>query len=69
MSLTLKTIVQRPNCMNSHFDLAPTTKSRVVFSSRIPPGNKVEVIDHDTCRHVGTLSDFPEAAGVVAEEG
>jgi len=27
------------------------------------------VIDHDTSRHLATLRDFPEAAGVVADEG
>jgi DNA-binding beta-propeller fold protein YncE len=31
--------------------------------------NSVEVIDHDSHRHVGTLHNFPEAAGVVADEG
>jgi DNA-binding beta-propeller fold protein YncE len=29
----------------------------------------VEVIDHDAGKHVATLPDFPEAAGVVAEDG
>lgn len=29
----------------------------------------VEVIDHDAGRHLATLADFPEAAGVVADDG
>jgi hypothetical protein len=29
----------------------------------------VEVIDHDTRRHLATLPDYPEAAGVVADRG
>ena len=29
----------------------------------------VEVIDHDGGKHVATLADFPEAAGVVADDG
>ena len=29
----------------------------------------LEVIDHDTSRHVATLKGFPEAAGVVAHDG
>ena len=31
--------------------------------------DSVEVIDHDTRRHVATLPGFPEAAGVVADDG
>ena len=31
--------------------------------------DRVEVIDHDTSRHVATLEGFPEAAGVVAHDG
>ena len=29
----------------------------------------VEVIEHDAGRHLATLADFPEAAGVVADDG
>ena len=29
----------------------------------------VEVIDHDAGKHIATLPDFPEAAGVVADDG
>jgi DNA-binding beta-propeller fold protein YncE len=31
--------------------------------------NSLEVIDHDSSRYLSTLHDFPEAAGVVADEG
>jgi hypothetical protein len=31
--------------------------------------DRVEVIDHDRGRHLATLHGFPEAAGVVAEDG
>ena len=31
--------------------------------------DRVEVIDHDTKRHLRTLDGFPEAAGVVAADG
>jgi len=31
--------------------------------------DRIEVIDHDTSRHLTTLHGFPEAAGVVADEG
>ena len=46
------------------FDL----KTRRVFVAHTGC-NSVEVIDHDSRRHVGTLRNFPEAAGVVADEG
>ena len=31
--------------------------------------DSVEVIDHDAGRHIATLPGFPEAAGVVADDG
>jgi DNA-binding beta-propeller fold protein YncE len=31
--------------------------------------SRVEVIDHDAGKHIATLSDFPQAAGVVAGDG
>src|SRR5262245_33363247 len=31
--------------------------------------DRVEVIDHDAGRHIATLPGFPEAAGVVADDG
>jgi hypothetical protein len=31
--------------------------------------DRIEVIDHDTSRHLATLHGFSEAAGVVADEG
>lgn len=45
-----------------------STKTRRVFVAHTGC-NCVEVIDHDSHRHVGTLNNFPEAAGVVADEG
>jgi hypothetical protein len=42
--------------------------SRRVFVPH-PARDCVEVIDHDTRHHVATLPDFPEAAGVVVDQG
>ncbi len=43
-------------------------KTRRVFVAHTGR-NCVEVIDHDTRKHVATLPGFPEAAGVVADDG
>src|SRR5262245_14774061 len=69
MSLRLITVVEVPDCADTQFDHgAFDSKTRRVFVAHTAR-NKVEVIDHDTCRHVSTLASFPEAAGVVAEQG
>ncbi len=43
-------------------------KTRRVFVAHTGR-DRIEVIDHDTGQHLTTLPGFPEAAGVVAEEG
>src|SRR5215475_6623537 len=69
MSLRLITVVEVPDCTDTQFDHgAFDSKTRRVFVAHTAR-NTVEVIDHDTCRHVSTLASFPEAAGVVAEQG
>src|SRR5262245_27962551 len=69
--MSLKTIgtVEIPNSKSSSFDHgAFDPKSRRIFVAHTGR-NCVEVIDHDTRRHVATLPGFPEAAGVVADNG
>ena len=54
---------------NSDFDhgaFDPKTSRVFVAHTAL---NRVEVIDHDAGRHMATLDGFPEAAGVVADEG
>jgi DNA-binding beta-propeller fold protein YncE len=67
--MSLKTIgaIEIPN--SSSFDHgAFDPKSRRVFVAHTGR-DSVEVIDHDTRRHIGTLPGFKEAAGVVADDG
>jgi hypothetical protein len=69
--MLLKTIgtIEIPNAAGSSFDHgAFDPKSRRVFVAHTGR-DCVEVIDHDTRRHVATLPGFPEAAGVVADDG
>ena len=69
--MALKTLgtIEIPDTAGSSFDHAafdPT--SRRVFVAHTGR-DRVEVIDHDSARHIATLPGFPEAAGVVAEDG
>jgi DNA-binding beta-propeller fold protein YncE len=69
--MPLKTIgtIEIPNSAGSSFDHgAFDPKSRRIFVAHTGR-DCVEVIDHDTRRHVATLPGFPEAAGVVADDG
>src|SRR5882672_8316219 len=69
MSLKPIGTIEIPNSTGSPFDHAAfDPKSRRIFVAHTGR-DCVEVIDHDTRRHVATLSGFPEAAGVVADDG
>jgi DNA-binding beta-propeller fold protein YncE len=62
-------IIEIPDAAGSSFDHgAFDPKTRRVFVAHTAR-NRVEVIDHDAGRHVATLPGFPEAAGVVADDG
>jgi DNA-binding beta-propeller fold protein YncE len=69
--MALKAIgtIEIPSSKGSSFDHgAFDAKSRRIFVAHTGR-DCVEVIDHDTRRHVATLPGFPEAAGVVAGDG
>src|SRR5215510_15203080 len=69
--MSLKTIgtVAIPNSTDSSFDHgAFEPKSGRIFVAHTGR-DSVEVIDHDSRRHVATLPGFKEAAGVVADDG
>jgi DNA-binding beta-propeller fold protein YncE len=68
MSLSLNAIIEIPDAgvLFDHGAFDP--KTRRVFVAHMAR-SRVEVIDHDTGRHVAALSGFPEAAGVVADDG
>lgn len=69
MSLQATGIIELPDSADTLFDHgAFDSKSRRVFVAHTAR-DRVEVIDCDSSRHLATLSGFPEAAGVVAEEG
>jgi DNA-binding beta-propeller fold protein YncE len=69
MSLKTNGTVAIPNSTGSSFDHgAFDPKTRRIFVAHTGR-DSVEVIDHDSCRHVATLPGFKEAAGVVADEG
>jgi DNA-binding beta-propeller fold protein YncE len=69
MSLRTVGIIDIPDSTGTLFDHgAFEPKSRRLFVAHTAR-DRVEVIDHDTSRHLATLRDFPEAAGVVADEG
>jgi DNA-binding beta-propeller fold protein YncE len=62
-------IIEIPDAAGTLFDHgAFDPKSRRVFVAHTAR-DRVEVIDHDDARHVASLPGFPEAAGVVAEDG
>ena len=69
MSLQILAKIEINGSANSDFDhgaFDPKTSRVFVAHTAL---NRVEVIDHDTGRHLATLDGFPEAAGVVADEG
>src|SRR6188474_3715449 len=69
MALTTRGIIEIPDSMNTSFDHgAFDPKSRRVFVAHTAR-DCLEVIEHDTSRHIATLEGFPEAAGVVAHDG
>jgi DNA-binding beta-propeller fold protein YncE len=69
MPLASVGIIEIPGSAGLPFDHgAFDPKTRRVFVAHTGC-NCVEVIDHDSQRHAGTLHNFPEAAGVVANEG
>ena len=69
--MPLKTIgtIAMPNAAGSAFDHAAfDAKSRRVFIAHTAR-DCIEVIDHDSGRHIATLPGFPGAAGAVADDG
>jgi DNA-binding beta-propeller fold protein YncE len=69
MALKPRGIIEIPNGHNTSFDHgAFDPQTRRVFIAHTAR-DCVEVIDHDTSRHIATLPGFPEAAGVVAHDG
>src|SRR5258705_11800982 len=69
MSLETIGIIEMPDSAGSSFDHgAFDPKSRRVFVAHTGR-DRVEVIDHDSGKHIATLPGFPEAAGVVADDG
>ncbi len=69
MSLKEVGIIDIPDSTDTLFDHgAFEPRSRRVFVAHTAR-NSIEVIDHDAGRHLSTLPGFPEAAGVVADEG
>jgi hypothetical protein len=62
-------MIEIPDSAGSSFDHgAFDPKSRRVFVAHTGR-DRLEVIDHDAGRHIATLPGFPEAAGVVADDG
>jgi DNA-binding beta-propeller fold protein YncE len=69
MALMTRGIIEIPESRNTSYDHgAFDPKTRRVFVAHTAR-DCVEVIDHDTSRHVATLPGFPEAAGVAAHGG
>jgi len=69
MALEMVGTIEIPASAGSSFDHgAFDMKTRRVFVAHTGR-DCVEVIDHDARRHIATLSGFPEAAGVVADDG
>ena len=62
-------VIEIPNARDSEFDHAAfDPRTRRVFIAHTAR-NCVEVIDHDSQRHIATLPDFPGVAGAVADDG
>ena len=69
MSLQTIGTIEIPGAAGSSFDHgAFDPKTRRVFLAHTGR-DCVEVIDHDARKHIATLAGFPEAAGVVADDG
>jgi len=69
MPLKAVGIIDIPDSTGTLFDHgAFEPRSRRVFVAHTAR-DRIKVIDHDTSRHLATLQGFPEAAGVVADEG
>jgi DNA-binding beta-propeller fold protein YncE len=71
MTVSMKAIatIGIPGSVGSSFDHgAFDPKTRRVFVAHTGR-DCVEVIEHDAGRHIATLPGFPEAAGVVADDG
>ena len=69
MSLKMIGTIEVPGSAGSSFDHgAFDPKTRRVFVAHTGR-DCVEVIDHDAGRHIATLPGFPEAAGVVTDDG
>jgi DNA-binding beta-propeller fold protein YncE len=69
MALRAIATIDIPGSADSSFDHgAFDTETRRVFVAHTGR-DCVEVIDHDAGRHATTLPGFPEAAGVVADDG
>src|SRR3989442_1591133 len=69
MSLKSIGVIEIPDSTATLFDHgAFEPKTRRVFVAHTAR-DRLEVIDHDTGHHLASLNDFPEAAGVVADEG
>jgi YVTN family beta-propeller protein len=62
-------VIRIPNGENSEFDHAAfDPRTRRVFIAHTAR-DCIEVIDHDTQKHVATLPGFPGVAGAVADDG
>jgi len=69
MALKLRGTIPIPDSVGSSFDHgAFDPKTRRVFVAHTGR-DRVEVIDHDTGKHLASLPGFKEAAGVVADDG
>jgi len=69
MSFKAVGVIDIPDSTSTLFDHgAFEPSSRRVFVAHTAR-DRIEVIDHDTSRHLTTLHGFPEAAGVVADQG
>lgn len=69
MLLSQARVIEIPASNGSRFDHAAfDPKTRRVFVAHTAR-HRLEVIDHDAARHIATLEDFSEAAGVVADDG
>jgi DNA-binding beta-propeller fold protein YncE len=68
MSLSFKAVIEIPDAGTLFDHGAFDPKTRRVFVAHTAR-NRVEVIDHDSGRYMATLDGFPEAAGVVADDG
>ena len=69
MPLRTNGLIEIPGASGSSFDHAAfDRKTRRVFVAHTGR-DSVDVIDHDNRKHIATLHGFPEAAGVVADDG